>query len=207
MQVLNDGPVRGRPRNPETDHAIMSATLDALGSVGYAEMTLEGVARAAGVSRPTLYRRYPNKSALVTAACTAIAAQVVHHPRTGALRSDVEVLVRDLARAFHETRARAVVPALLGAVEGHPELAEAARVVWEPRRHVLSMVLTEAVERDELPPTTDVEGAVDLLYGPLYYRLLVTRQPLVPDEAVRLARRVLAGLAASSVDHEAATGR
>jgi AcrR family transcriptional regulator len=188
----------GRPRRPQTDHSIVAATLDELARVGYAKLTLEGVARRAGVSRPTLYRRYPHKAALVTAACTAIATQVVRHPETGSVDSDVAALVGDLAAAFYATRARAVVPALLAAIEDHPELAEAARVVWEPRRHVLSAVLNEAVECGQLPSHTDVAGAVDLLYGPLYYRLLVTRTPLDPETAIRMARQTLNALSAKS---------
>lgn len=187
---------RGRPRSPQADAGVLSAALDELEEAGYARFTIEAVARRAGLGRPTVYRRYPTKGALVVAACRGIAARHVQVPDTGDLREDVLELLGGLAWVFTHTRARRIVPGLLAAREEHPELADAARVVWQSRRDALLEVLRRAAGRGDLAPHLDLEVATDLLYGPLYYRLLVTGEPLDRELAAQLTDLALSGISA-----------
>lgn len=184
----------GRPRSPQADAAVLSAALDELQEVGYARFTMEGVARRAGVGRPTVYRRYPSKAALVVAACHDISARTIRVPDTGTVEGDVVTLITGLAWVFTATRARTIVPALSAAGADQPELAAAARAVWQPRRDVMRSVLQRAVDRGELPTGAADDAAIDLLYAPIYYRLLVTRAPLDPPVARHFAELALAGL-------------
>ncbi|MCF6378125.1 TetR/AcrR family transcriptional regulator [Nocardioides KLBMP 9356] len=184
----------GRKRNPLIDEAILEATLDELAERGYLNLTMDAVARRAGVGRPTVYRRYPNKPALVLAACTSVAARHVPSPNTGSLGGDVEVLLADLTRVFTRTRAAQIVPALLSARDEHPELGAAAEAVWDERRRAMREVLEHARTRGEVDSNLDIEIAIDLLYGPLYLRLLVTQAPITGQLASGLADMALAGL-------------
>jgi hypothetical protein len=78
-------------------------------------------------------------------------------------------------------------------MSSHPELAEAFARFTEPRRAVFSDVLRRGVERGDLRPDIDFQMATDLLYGPIYFRLLITRRPLRPSDAERIVDSVLRG--------------
>src|SRR5436189_5026884 len=93
---------RGRPRDPGRDVLILEATASMLVQKGYEQLSVEAVAAAAGVGKTTIYRRFPDKAALVSAAVEARAASAPPRPRTGDLRSVLLELVEWLARQAGE---------------------------------------------------------------------------------------------------------
>ncbi|MDA8354772.1 MAG: TetR/AcrR family transcriptional regulator [Actinomycetota bacterium] len=156
----------GRPRDPEIDRAVFDAALNLLDQVGYGQLSLEAIARRASVSRPSLYRRWPSKAAVVVAALAKVAG-TDPAPDTGSLRGDLTALASTMAEMYNSGFARRVVPGLLGDLGDQPDLAERFQEAYiRPRRASTKAALARAVERGEIPPPADTEVVCDLLAGP-----------------------------------------
>lgn len=188
---------RGRPRDPRTDRAIVEAALQLLARDGYSRMTLEAVAAEAGVTKPTIYRRYADKADLATAALAQLAAEEPE-PTTGDVHDD---LVAALA-AFRRSLLRPNGFALLGTVlaeEGHtPELIERFRErLLVPRRRRLRTLVERGIAEGVVRADADVEAAVNLLVGAFYARHL-TGAGIPPTWPRRVVDTVWAGIAADA---------
>ena len=147
---------RGRPRDPEVDEAILSAAVDLLGEVGYARLTMEQVAERAGVGKASLYLRWSSKVALVAEAIQQRSGVVPEVPNTGSLRGDMLMFLRALLRS--QSAASRAVSAISGEVESNPELREAWRHgVAGALTACVRTIVARAVDRGELPVTSDVE--------------------------------------------------
>lgn len=174
-------PRAGRPRDPRVDRAILEVTEELLTSEGYDALTIEAVAERAGVSRPTVYRRWPDKAHLVLA---AVAAQEVFPTPvdTGDLRGDLDALVRQNAELFDSELFRRTVPALLARLSSDASLADAyVREFVEVRRLQIVEALERAVRRHEVQVPLDGDAIFDMLVGPLFYRAIVRRERLTAD--------------------------
>ncbi len=182
------------PRNARNHRSILDATMELLAEVGYGGLTMEGVAARAGVAKTTVYRWWPSKPALVVAAAEDLAAQV-RNPDSGNLRDDLVTLLRDVIKVYTKTVAGRIAPGLLADMAEHPELADAIGRFWAGRREIMLGVLRRGFSRGELRSDIDLELAADLLYGPIYYRLLVTRAPLTVQFADQVVDAVLRGKA------------
>jgi len=162
---------RGRPRSPDVDRAIVAATLTLLEEVGYAGVTMAGVADRAGVSTATLYRRISSKEELVV---DALATLVPDRPPadTGALEGDLSETLRRMGEHLSGERGRLML-GLAGEVLRHPGLAEAVRArLSAPMQRVLAAMIDRAVTRGEIPRPADVDVVIALIVGPLHYWLL-----------------------------------
>ncbi len=183
----------GRPRDASRDQAILSATVALLRRRGYRGLTIEGVASEAGVGRPTIYRRWPSKPALVVAALMDSSRLALPAPNTGSLRDDLIAVQRHQVFLMNSPESRRVTAGLLADLATDEELAE--RYVTEylmPRRASVFQVLQRGVDRGELTPTVDFAFVYDLLVGPLFMRAVVWGQPLGPEAAADTADVVLA---------------
>jgi AcrR family transcriptional regulator len=159
-------------------------------------VTVEAIAERAGVSKATVYRWWPNRAAVVMDGFLSIVSSQVPFPHTGRAREDIRIHMRRLAEAF-SGKIGSTVAALIAEGQSDPELAEALRSRWlSVRREEARDILELGIERGELRDDIDPEVAVDVLYGPIYYRLLVGHAPLDNDFADALADHVFAGLAA-----------
>lgn len=175
----------GRPRDPRIDASVFEATLALLDEVGYSGLSLEMVARRAGVGRPSLYRRWPNKAAVVVDAL-ASAAGTDPAPDTGRLQEDLLAVQREMAALYNTAFARRVVPALLGDLAGQPDLAGRFRAAYvSPRRASVCRALSRAQGRGEIPEGSDPELICDLLAGPLLLEAFVIDRQI--DDAYALA--------------------
>ena len=179
-------PVRGRPRHPDVDAAIMAAALSVLADVGYPRFTMVEVARRAGVGKPTLYRRWARKSQLV------VEAMMTQMPgETGAPSGSVAEQLLGYASRLSETLTHTplgrVLPGLVAELATDPQLAAdyRSRIVG-PTRQLWRDAVERGIQAGELLPDTDVDFVLDALAGPLYVRLLITGAPADPD-APRLA--------------------
>ena len=187
----------GRPRSERAHRAILRAANELLESEGFAAVTVEAIAARAGVSKATIYRWWPNRAAVVMDGFLSIVSSEVPFSHTGRAREDIRLHMRRLAEAFGGKMGRTVA-ALIAEGQADPELAEALRSRWlSIRRTEAREILEMGIERGELRDDIDPEVAVDVLYGPIYYRMLVGHAPLDGGFADALADHAFAGLAVS----------
>jgi AcrR family transcriptional regulator len=147
---------RGRPRDPGVDAAVLAAAVDLLAEVGYARLTMEQVAVRAGVSKASLYLRWPNKVALVAQAMQHRADVVPEIPDTGTLPGDMRMFLHALLRGKHHG-ARALA-AVSGETASNPELRDAFRAgITGTLVACVRTIVTRAIERGEIPASSDVE--------------------------------------------------
>jgi len=186
----------GRPRSERAHRAILQAANDLLESEQFAAVTVEAIAERAGVSKATVYRWWPNRAAVVMDGFLSIVSSQVPFPHTGRAREDIRIHMRRLAEAF-SGKIGSTVAALIAEGQSDPELAEALRSRWlSVRRAEAREILELGIERGELREDLDPEVAVDVLYGPIYYRMLVGHAPLDDDFANALADHIFSGLVA-----------
>ncbi|CAM5669837.1 TetR family transcriptional regulator [Streptomyces spiroverticillatus] len=160
----------------DVTEAIRAAVFAELAAVGYARMSIEGIARRAGVGKTAVYRRWSSKLHLVLDLVSAVAAQGLPAPATGSLYGDVRALIEVLAHALRHPVASQVIPDLLVEAVRNPEIAEAIRAaLLDPRRGVAAGLVRDAVARGDLPEGTDVDRVLELVAGPLYWRMVVVR--------------------------------
>jgi AcrR family transcriptional regulator len=177
--------------------AIREAVLEELAEHGYGRMSIEGVARRAGVGKTTIYRRWDSKLQMVIDVVSAVAAQGLLLPDTGSLRSDLRAMLGVASMALRHPLASQIIPDLLAEAARNPDIAvtlEAA--LRDTQIGFTAMVLERAVNRGELPDNADGQLALDLAIGPLYWRLAVVRNKLPKGYLDDLATRVAAALTA-----------
>jgi AcrR family transcriptional regulator len=184
--VTTESPQRGRPRSQKAHQAILAAAAELLLAHGLAAISMDAVAERAGVSKATIYRRWPTKEALaLDALYTEWAAARPYARDTGTLRGDLLSLLRPWARLASSRPYARVIAALLAEAQADPVFAaEYRHRVVEPRRDQARAIFQRAIDRGEIPGDTKVDVALDLLYGPLYHRLLHGHAP-VNDRFVR----------------------
>jgi AcrR family transcriptional regulator len=183
----------GRPRDASRDEAILNATFALLRRRGYQGLTIEGVAAEAGVGRPTIYRRWPSKPALVVAALMDSSQLALPAPNTGSLRDDLIAVQRHQVSLINSPESRRLTAGLLADLATDEELGE--RYVTEylmPRRALVFEVLQRGVDRGELTPAVDFAFVYDLLMGPLFMRAVVWGQRLGREAAADTTDVVLA---------------
>lgn len=179
-----------RRRNRRSEEAILTATVDLLAEVGFAGLTIDGIAARAGVGKATIYRHWSSKAELVIEAFTGC-LEPLELIDTGSLRGDLVQAIRRLIRVLTDSPAAHIVPTLVDAAERDPELAELHRSFTAERRKSMVEILQRGVERGELPAGSDLDLLCDLLAGPVFYRRLVTHRPFDRRFAERLADTVL----------------
>jgi AcrR family transcriptional regulator len=156
----------GRPRSARADEAIIEALLDLLAEGTPAEaISIEAVAAKAGVGKATLYRRWPNKEALLVDAVASLKGEL---PKiTGeSVRDDLVTLLRPVGAPGH-TRAGKIMPCIMSELHRSPELNRCVQKITEPRRELMRTVLRRGVDSGELRADLDVELVMVALTGPL----------------------------------------
>jgi AcrR family transcriptional regulator len=187
----------GRPREARADRAILAAALELIAKDGVHGLRMDEVAERAGVGKAAIYRRYRSKDELVAATVAALVSEIAI-PDTGSTRGDLLALMRDAVAVYGEPIRGGVMPSLIGAMRQHPDLARAIRRdVVDARRQALRAVLARGVQRGDLAADLDVELALDMLGGALFYRLLVTGGPIDDRLAEGVADLILRGFAAT----------
>jgi AcrR family transcriptional regulator len=185
----------GRPREVRLDGAIIAATLELVAEVGIHDFRMDDVAVRAGVGKAAIYRRYRSKDELVTATVAALVSEITV-PDTGSTREDLLALMREAVEVYSDPIKAGIMPSLVGAMPQRPELARAIRDGFLARRRAaLRAVLDRGVARGDLRADLDVELALDVLGGALFYRLLITGGPIDGDLAEGVAELILRGFA------------
>ncbi|MFI7005084.1 TetR/AcrR family transcriptional regulator [Streptomyces sp. NPDC050145] len=194
---------RGRPRDAETDERILRAALEQLLAHGYGGFVVDKVAEQAGVAKTTLYRRWPTKDHLAVEVIARMQDDVAV-PDTGDVRADLTDYVEQIALGLNRMRragrqgaaddsSAGLVAELVAAAARHPDIGGLVRAVFARRNELVLGLIDRARQRGALRPDTDPGVLFDQLAGALYYRLLVTGQPIDRSYAERLVTGALDG--------------
>ncbi len=188
----------GRPRNDSYDDQILDAVMAILLEDGYSGLTIDGVSARAEVGRPTIYRRWPSKPALVVAAL-ARSTGLAPAPDTGSLREELLAVQDHQVALMNSNGFRRITPGLVADLSADPELAQTYLGEYiAPRRQSVWDALQRGIDRGELDPDIDFAFISDLLTGPLFYRALVRGERLHADDAQRTVDVVLAAYGTGS---------
>lgn len=188
---VDDGvPRRGRPRSADADEAILSATLEVAGEVGFSGMSMDVVAERAKVSKATIYRRWSSKEALVLAALR-VAIGPMDDVDLGSVRADLDAYLGDLAARMRGGKMRDVLPHLIDVAVHDPQLRSSLDDYVAHRRRPLIAILERGIERGELRADADITVVVDAFLGPFIYRKLLTGGDLGAGFATKLIDLVL----------------
>jgi AcrR family transcriptional regulator len=180
-----------RRRGEDLDTAIRDAVLELLAEHGPAGVTMAAVAAAARTSKPVLYRRWPDATALLRDTLLGIATAAIPHEDTGSYRSDMLAVLRGWATLFTGPRA-AVIRAAVAAGSHDPQLIDAFRngvIGW--RKEEMAALLARGVERGDVRADVPVEIARELGQSVLWHRLLITGDRIDDDLVVQLVDEVL----------------
>ncbi|AIQ39626.1 TetR/AcrR family transcriptional regulator [Paenibacillus sp. FSL R7-0297] len=187
---------RGRPRNTEAKNAILNASYDLLLEMGFGAVTVEKIAELAQVSKATIYKWWPNKAAVVIDGYLFAASARLPIPDSGSVKEDLVIHAGNLAM-FLSSREGKVITELIGQGQFDPGLAEAYRSrFFGPRRQEAWQLLERGVARGELKQELDIWSSIDLIYGPIFYRLLLTGDALNEESVRNLVLLALEGIQA-----------
>lgn len=187
----------GRPRSADADQAIVRAALELLVEDGYRALTMEKVRERSGVGKATLYRRHGSKEELVRAAVEHLHQTLPVPEDTGSLRGDFAAVAANALANAQSTRSAMFMPRVLAEVAHIPELQEIFYdALVRPRRETLLAIVRRAIERGEIRADVDVELAVDVIAGPMIYKIIITGGDLEQVSAMpsRVLELVLDGL-------------
>ena len=186
---------RGRPRSEKARRAILQAAADLLLDQGGGQVSMDAVADRAGVSKATIYRWWPSKERLVLDALVEWASAGSPERDTGTLRGDLLALVRPWVREVRRRQFGRVIAALIAEAQSDPRFAaDYRRHFVEERREPMRAAFKRAIDRGEAPADLDIDVALDLVYGPLYHRLLHGHAPLSDRFAQEIIDLALNGI-------------
>jgi AcrR family transcriptional regulator len=170
------------PRIARTRRRVLDAALDLLAEKGFAALSVEGVAERSGVAKSTIYRHWPGLPALLLDAFGTVNPEPPAFASAGSLRTDLRTFLSELTGAITASRWGSLLAALVDAAERDAQFSELTRNFVEQRRGRLAELLRAAQDRGDLAAHWDPDLLAGLVGGNLFYRRLVSREPL--DEGV-----------------------
>ena len=188
--------VRDDPRVVRSKAAILDACTDLIAQDGIERLSVEAVAARSGAAKTTIYRHWPSRAALIMDAVGRCAGEAMAPPDTGSLRDDIVAVLGGLATALRDEAWCATMRSLVDAAARDPELARLHSEAVAERRRPLTDVLERGIERGELPADLDIDHAVAVLAGPLFYRAMVSRERLDEDVVAWVVDAALPSLSA-----------
>ncbi|MFG3620369.1 TetR/AcrR family transcriptional regulator [Nocardia sp. NPDC047654] len=179
----------GRPRSERSRRAVLTAARELLTDRGLPALSMDHIAARAGVSKNTIYRWWPTKAAVLMDAFTDAFADRVTAPDDGDALTRLRIQVRRVAQLMNTPEARRPFIALVAAAQHDPELAAALRERFiDSRRADVSRLIAAGITDGQLRADLDTDVVIDLIYGALYYRLLVSGAQIDPAYADRLVQ-------------------
>jgi AcrR family transcriptional regulator len=182
--------VRPPGRGPKVRAAVLAATLAELAETGYAALTIENIARRAGVHKTTIYRRWTDRESLVADVLGERIAMDFPIPDTGSVQADLRQLAQAFVAWVTSDTGRMIFAAVYSDAARISGISDVRRELFEygPRR--AAAVIERAIERGELPVGTDPSAVLRALIAPIYFRLTVTAEPVdtaAADQAAQIA--------------------
>ncbi len=192
-------PPNSTRRSDASRRAILAAALDLVGEVGYAKLSIEGIAARAGVGKQTIYRWWPSKGAVLLDALLALSegqdGEAAALPDTGDLEADLKLVLRATVEELNDPRYDAPMRALATELQHDPALA-ATYSEWldEPLQQAKRERLGSAQRAGQLGDALDLDVAIDMIWGPLFSRWLQRSGPLTAEYADAVVASALDGL-------------
>jgi AcrR family transcriptional regulator len=184
----------GRQRSEESEEAILSAVIQLLREKPLRDLSIEEIARQAGVGKATIYKWWPNKAYVALDAFSTRLKQMVPIPDTGSAEQDFKEQLRALF-AFYDSTAGKLMGQFLGEAQIDEEFASLFRERFlKPRRELVGVIFDRAVERGEIRAGLDRELVLDMIFGPGMYRLMVRRAPFGRETADAMVSALFRGL-------------
>ncbi|MEY9966756.1 AcrR family transcriptional regulator [Streptacidiphilus sp. MAP12-16] len=172
----------GRKRSEESRMAILVAAFELVGEVGYAGLTIEGIANRAGCGKQTIYRWWPSKAHVLLEALAVKADLYVTNGDHGSYADDLRAFLQDTFRLGRQQRVVDILRVLMAEGQINEEFGRLFRSAFlQRRRDALQVILDRARTRGDLPPRPAASTVLDIVFGTLWYRLLATRQPMGDD--------------------------
>jgi AcrR family transcriptional regulator len=168
----------GRPRSATARQAILDAALHLVRRDGFSALTIERIAREAGVGKPTIYRWWSSKGTIVFEALQQHAEQAIPLPVEGPLPTRLMAFLQAVFAALNEDTGE-IVRSLMAEAQRDPAFAAIFRTQFiNVRRKPLLTLLQHGIMTGELAADTNIDVLADLIYGAMWYRLLVQHAPL-----------------------------
>jgi AcrR family transcriptional regulator len=162
--------------------SIVEAVLDELAEKGYQSLSMDAVARRAGVGKSALYRRWPSKLEMTVSTFAELGVPMASIPDTGSFRGDLRAVLDAVLDWLGDPRIGPIFTDLLGVARSNESLARGLTDdIAAPRRALGMEVLDRAVARGEVPPDIDRELALDVFAAPVFWRLHARREPVTPE--------------------------
>lgn len=180
----------------DVTEALTRAFFEEWARTGYSGLSLERVARSAGVGKAALYRRWAEKPAMAADLLSRIGLTITDVGDQGSLEGDLEALLLALRRVLRHPLIRRIITDLNAEIERTPALGTAIRPFQRARRERIKGLLDRAIARGELSPDVDPETAADIIAAPLYWRLAVVGGRAERGHIARLAHMLAAALRA-----------
>jgi AcrR family transcriptional regulator len=184
----------GRPPSNVARQSVLDTAYRIVMNEGLGRLTIERVAAEAGVSKPTIYRTWTNAQELAMAAFMAQPQAEVSAPRTTSSRRALRAHLGGVIEAFATTRGRQITLTMASA-DPESELAKAFRnQIILKSREAGRKLIEEAIAAGDVRPNTNIDAVLDMLYGPLFFRLLAGHLPLSPQFAGQLVDTIFDGI-------------
>lgn len=182
---------RGRPRDVDADERILTATFEALATVGYEALTVDKVAAEAGVAKTTLYRRWATKEELVLR-CLQRRATINNPAPTGDWRADIGRAVKSLVELMSTKEGRAFI-SVMAAAYNNPDLSMPFSRQYDGPPATIHQALIEGVQSGELRGDLDIDLTMDLFVSAIMFRILALNEDTSIDASDSIVRAVLDG--------------
>ncbi len=167
----------GRPRNEDARRAILKAAIDLLNTEKLPAISADSIAELAGVSKATIYRWWPNKSAIIMEGFLEMIAPHIQFPETPSAMDDLRVQLCRIADVCQGNAGR-MLRALVADSQANVELASEMRAhYFSVRRADARRVIERGIATGEFRPDLDIGAAIDCLYGPIMYRIMINSHP------------------------------
>jgi AcrR family transcriptional regulator len=190
-----EAPKRGRPRSGECHRAVLDAAAEAFERDRYTDVTMEGVAASAGVAKQTLYKWWPSKAKLGMEVYATRILTPIALPDTGDVTRDLHALLLRACRTLRRGNTGSLIAGLIADAQSDEALLHALRdTLVSSRRKLAADILERGIARGQVRPGIDTPFILDLLYGPIWYRLLLQNAPLDDAFVGALVNGVLAGI-------------
>ncbi|MCK2220469.1 TetR/AcrR family transcriptional regulator [Actinomadura sp. ATCC 31491] len=184
-----------RRRGADRTEAIMRTTLELGQEIGYAKLSIEAVAARAGAGKHTIYRRWPSKGALLLDSLLSLNEAGLDYPDTGDIAADLRVQIHAAVDLLAGPPFGPLFRALIGEAQHEPQVAAALNERFiGPQADKTVARLRAARDQGQLSPQFDLELAMAILSGPLYFQLLITQEPLTHEYVDRILDALFTGI-------------